>query len=336
MIQNKKDPKIRFQQSRFQRELQKARGYKRIPGKIPEKPWEKFFAKLGILSLKTRLITAATILVVAYLLFVPNFLTIRHIQITGVSGNEQSNIENLTKNYLTAHPLLIQKNLLFTSKNSLADYLQKNDNSIFKVGQIKKRYFNTIIIPVEPHVETYALQTKAENIILFQDGIFSRALENNPSSTPFSALTVVKILEPGQITSENLPLKGSDLLIFRSLQDVMNQGMSQPAAYFEISTINSPDVYAYTLFGSKIVFDRNPDIPKITEQLQQLWSHLSDAQKKNIYYIDMRVPDRGFVCLKNTPCTETYQPINPTTTTTTLVSLQATSSTSSAPIIKPK
>ncbi len=330
-----RDSRVRFQHSRFRKELQKARGYKRTPSQISENFLKTTLHKIGLGSYTAKIIAGVFLLLLAYLAYIPNFLTIQHITVVGATPEEQATVHSEIETYLHSNKLLAQQNIFLLSKNKLSKYLLTNDTKILFVEKIEKKYFNSLTITLTPRAETYELQTQFTNYILYQDGIVSKKIPiTEASTTPLANMVLIKIhnLKTLEIGQNALP--PGLLNNFLALQNLINKNLPLTTAYLEMTEESSPDIDLFTTSGYKFLFDKNPDIQKLRAQLPLLWSKMSESQKKSLYYIDMRIPDRGFICLKNTACTVDYSV--EISTTSPPSNLTPTTTTSSLPTINPK
>jgi cell division septal protein FtsQ len=85
---------------------------------------------------------------------------------------------------------------------------------------------------------------------------------------------------------------------------------------FEISEPPDYDITALTNSGFKIYLDLKSDLPKILQRFDLVFSQISDGDKKNLSYIDMRFAEKGYVCLKTQPCANVTIPaVNQATST---------------------
>jgi hypothetical protein len=106
--------------------------------------------------------------------------------------------------------------------------------------------------------------------------------------------------------------------------DFLNQIMSQlpqiiksPVNYFELESLQTPDMAVYSKAGPKIFLLLNSDTNQILSRLEVLLSQFPNGTK-NLYYIDMRFGANGYVCYAGTACAQktvipnTYSSTTPT------------------------
>jgi cell division septal protein FtsQ len=52
----------------------------------------------------------------------------------------------------------------------------------------------------------------------------------------------------------------------------------------------------------KIFLDASLDLEQILTQYKLLWENLKTEQRQNLYYVDLRIKGKAYVCYKNTAC----------------------------------
>ena len=329
---SKLDSKVRFQQNSFKKQLQNAREYKRTMRQLPESNTEIFFAKIGLNGWLKKLVTAAVILIIFYLLFIPNFLFITTLTVNGLDDNDTAAAQGLVHDYLEQKPLTLQKNIIFLSPYKLTQYLLSHSQKIQSVEFVHKVFPHTLIIKVQPRTAEYLVSDSADSssyLIVSKDGRLQQQVFAN-TSTPDSFKNLTKInIETFQEFKEGDRVIES--ISTEKIQEIKNNFLhilQDPVDHFSLKTATSTDVTVVTQSGYKVYISTLLEIPKTIEQLSLLLQNLDPDQKKNLYYINMQFDQRAFVCLKNTACaveraiipeaTSTFEQIyNPSMATTT-------------------
>lgn len=312
---NKLDSKVRFQQSGFRKQLSDARQYKRNIKHKPEHSFGIFLARIGLNSWLARIAVMALAAVAIYLFLIPNFLTVKHVEFQGLSDPQQSEAHHIFSAYLSSHPF--RKNILWFSKSHVSEALTAQDSAILAVTNVKRKLPNTVIFTVRERTDRYMAQLVDGTFIVSNDGLIQSHIDTTTSSTPSTTplamtsvpttttagLTIIKISEPIDHTDHHL-LPEDLLRVIEALDHDLPQKASVGIASFEITNPRSPDITVHTSSGYAIYFDRNADLAATINQLVLMLKDLSDPQKASLFYIDLRFKDRGFVCIKNTPCTQ--------------------------------
>lgn len=324
----KLDSKIRFQRPTFRRELENARSYKRSARSrvLPNGNLDLWLQRLGLGTTLRRVVLGVFLAAAIYILYIPNFLYVKSISIEGLTGIQNESAKILAIEYLNSMPLWPQNNNLTLSKTKLISFLLKNDRNILAIEKIEKRWLSgKISIFAVPRGEKFLLKSPAGIFTVSNDGIIT------PTST--STASNAGLISVNSESEENLesgkfyPNMGL-LKVIEALNGALPDIIKSPLLHFEILDSKHPDLRAVTKQGEyKIFFDYKQDIPLALNQLHLLINSIAPQDAKKLYYIDMRIKNRGYVCLKGTSCTRNIE-IPPTATSTP-------ASTSTEPVILP-
>ncbi len=301
--QNKKkiDSKIRFHRPSFQRQLQSARTYKRNPASNSTKSWTGFLSKFKLNSWLSKIITVGVCFLLIYLIYIPNFLFIKHIKIIGAGQETQNITHGLINSYLQKIWPWPQKNVLLLSKTGLANFLLKNNTKILSIHSVQTELPSTLIVDVLPRVDRLLLQKQDSYFTISNDGIVSQIIYPNASGTLPSGLSLVKLTETQDVIIGQQFLSPEQVgYIFRLRQELPQAARSE-ITYFDL-TGNKTTLTAHLKKGNKILFDLGSNLEKILPRLTLLLSQYSDSDLSAIAYVDLRYQDRGYLCLKNAPC----------------------------------
>ena len=315
MFKNKKvDSKVRFQHTAFRNQLQSARHYKRNARKIPEKDWELFFVSVGLGGWVRKSIAGAFALLIVYLLYVPNFLFIKTIDINGLDASSKPQVMALVQNYLTQKPLQDQKNIILLSKNNLAKFILAQSPQIIKINSIEKVFPSSLLINVEQRTTAAVLSTPDGQFLISSDGLVQQQLGQMNTST-LALLPHVTITATTTVSSGEAVFAKSIVDSFGQINTLAQSELHVSPDHFELSTATSTDLTLITKEGYSFYFDVRMNVQASLDQISLVLQNTSDSQKKNLYYIDMRFPGRGFVCFNNTPCAQNIPIKNIATTT---------------------
>ena len=287
-LKNKKtNSKIRFQQTGFRRQLQSARGYKR-----------QGIQKVGPSYFWPKLIIGATIILVLYLIYIPNFLFVKHIQVNGASGDDQNQVTNLAQNYLKLKPLTAQGNWWFLSTSKLSDYILQHDAQITRISSIKKKFPNKIIVNTIPRVTEFSVTLPLQHFLVSNDGVVQQDITPVGTSTPVQTTGLV----PVTINNASTTVSVGDKLFSHDIVSSLNLLKNPTLDHFELVNLAPISIIEHTTGGYRLLFNTKLNLTQNINQTQLILGSLTDSQKKNLYYIDMRFADKGFVCYKNTAC----------------------------------
>ena len=336
--ENKKlDPRVKYQSKAFTSKLQDASRYKRVQRPVSENAFLRMLAKIKFTGW---LIISAIVIVVCtavYMLYISTFFEVSSLVVQG--GTEVQNrrtIDNLNKFLSTRGTLGVpQKNLLMLSKAKLASSLLGEDVELRKGFEVSKEYPRTLRLTVDFRKEVFWVGTVKGVYAYFDDGGFEKKLSDTP--TKFfdeSPSGIVKIWWQGESsdTPPSMPIETFGLVsrvkksYFPPSQNSVDfylagsgQG-SQPEANTSIDPrvlqarddITSSEIVVYTKWdgnppaslpgGFKIYLDSGSDIEEILARTEVLVGKRSPASQKQLFYIDMRFPNRAFLCDQGAAC----------------------------------
>lgn len=299
--------KIRFQNPNFRRQLQQARGYKRSIKKIPSSNLGIFLAFLHLDGLFAKITVFFVLLAAAYILFAPNFLAIKHIEILGVNKTAKVEIENSIKKFFPSKPFWPQGNLLLLSKNDLAQYLVSKSQQTSKVLKIDKDFPSKLIIEIEERFDKFLLKNAQSQYLISNDGLITKQLNLeglSAAAASYSALIDINLNEERKFFEKQ---RASDAGYFENLNEILRRTeveLQKPIVAIALENFERLDFEARAEGGVVIKFDINSDLQKIFEQLALLLKDIGEAKIKEVKYIDMRIKDRGYVCYKEAKCAQ--------------------------------
>lgn len=165
------DPKIRFQNRQFNQKLQEARTFKRTAKPIPEGNFELFLRRIGLGSRWAQIFVALIALGVAYLIYAPNFLTVKNIKIEGLSESDQSLVQSAVQDKLNNTPFYNpQHNLLFLSKDRVKEAVM-TVSGIDTIEKITKSFGQkTVTIVAHPKHERFLVRSANSVYDVYNDG----------------------------------------------------------------------------------------------------------------------------------------------------------------------
>jgi hypothetical protein len=327
---------VRFQSAQFNRKLGEARNYRRTAKPLPEGGFQLFLTKIGMGSRWSQAGAVILLLAILYLVYVPNFLSVNKIEIHGLGESDRVVAEGTVREAISTAPFYNpQRNLLFLSKERITKALVEQ-GSVFGINKIEKEFFSrTLIVDVQPKVEAFTLLNGTKLYSVYNDGAikdelaidYQSWLEKSPSNTikiKNSALLSLKR------TDHFLSLDFAQRLL--TMRDDFQKLLGRVPTYIELQLptptqvvnpengeisyqpldlplpISPIEVRAYlTINEGKpqtyyMLFDMGQDVTQAVERLQLLLSQTAPERYQQLAYIDMRLPNKSFICLIGAPC----------------------------------
>lgn len=314
---NKKiDSRVRFQNSRFKNRLQQARGYKRNVKILPQTDWGIFLSKIGLGSWLARSLTLLVLLFLVYLVYIPNFLFIKHLNITGLSEAAKPDVITSINSFLRKQLPSPQKNLVLLSKAGLEEYLLKNNRDILKVNKISKKFPDTLNLDLSPRLDEFILETSTYTYIISNDGLVTGQPDTRSSSTLPGTGGLIKLSSAANLGFGQQALTQEKVNFLSELAHSLPKIAKSPISYFQITDLQTPDLTVYAENGFRVLFDFNSDVNETLSQLKVLFTQFSDAGFKKLAYVDMRFAGKGYICNKDAPCVNDINLQNNRATTT--------------------
>lgn len=305
--------KYRYQNKNFKSQITKARGYKRSAKKIPTTNQEIFFAKIGLDNWPTKLALVFSVAALIYLTYIPNFVYIKDIKVSGLKIEGREKITNQIKSYLTRKSFWPRKNLVLLNTGNLKNFLEKENFDVQKVEIIDKNYPNTLEVILSPRYPKFYTFDGFKTFVISNDGIIIEEAENINSTSSLTKINfeVQKDWVTGQtaISSENLNL------INKALRNLpTNFGIK--IAAFHLTEEKNQDLNIDTQNGYLLKLDLRTSFEDSYRYLQALFSRLNSSNISQLAYIDLRVPERAYICFKNTACSRPSEIVAGSSTST--------------------
>lgn len=333
-----KKPKLgqqRFQHRHFTQKLNEARNYKRNARAIPEHPVELFLMRIGLGSRWAQVLAGAIVLGILYLIYIPNFLTVQQVKVQGLSDSNTIIAEGAAKQSLSdAFFLNPQHNLVFLSQERVKQAVAKVP-SVYQVTAVKKDFkTKSLLITVSPKYERFLVSDGERVYDVYNDGVFKGQAGISKDGFPTTINpNMLKVVLPKPINpQEHEQFFTADAVkdletIANGMKDVPNSPLSE----FFAGTISSQEVLnddgsTSTVQGDLelpissgeikavleknnnpqqtfvVMFDGQSDLNDAIARLKLLLSQTTPDRYKNLFYIDMRLSERAYICLVNTSC----------------------------------
>ena len=343
MFGNKKqklDPRVKYEQPQFKKQLQNARAYKRVPASSGNSVFLRILKIARRVPWKLALgVVIATVLAV-YICFVPNFLFITTITVQGGTDKVAADVEQQATRFLhTSHFGIPRRNMLFVPSQELATFLAAANTHVWRVDEVKKQWPNKLSIRITSRVPVYKFNISGQEIVVANDGSvlpkeeapynsqlllvsaqtgsfaevggkqFSGELLATLSSVKNNFTALVNLPSPTKI--ELVPVMvaapSASILPTNSLPP---QGIT-PTHRLEQVALNVPPeevrVFVPPYANSNtpaftVLLPVSEDTNEVLIKLHALLASQTAERMKNLEYVDMRFSSRAFICLKGTPC----------------------------------
>lgn len=268
----KLDAKVRFQHKQFTTKLGSARSYRRSTVAVPESNYQKWLNKIGLGSLWSQILVGVVILAGLYLVYFPNFLSIKEISISGLSESQAHDLESNIRDQIAASKFYTaQSNLLFFSPN-LVNTAASKLSSVNQISKVKKNYkTKTIEIFAEAKYEKYLIATPDKVFDVYNDGTYKAesgvlrsdwATTDNPSMTKIQLYQVVKAQNGQRFFDDKLRdfiNILSDQLRALDTYQLAYYSFKEPEA--EVMPVNDSVQNDLELRGISTPAERNIDVP---------------------------------------------------------------------------
>lgn len=257
---NKKfDHRGRFLQRRFARRLQLARKYKRPVRPRPSGSFgPKLLISLGLGGRRSRAAVILGILILAYLVYVPNFLYVKTLNITGGSREAQESVRNSVNQYFNEHKISFwpQRNLVLLNKAALAVYLQAHNREIQKLDSVQKDFFGNLSIKFSPRFAKYLLLTSGSAFQISNDGVVLKSLAAGPAEAlvkPDPSLVLLQTHFPAALGEGDKYLPDNFLAAAENFSKELDRQTQLALQSFELKSLlpESPNASISSASGNK-------------------------------------------------------------------------------------
>jgi hypothetical protein len=292
------DSRVRFQHQAFKRQLRQARQHKRVPPKSQGPASANILKILGKGSPWAKFGFSLAVALLAYFIYIPNFLYVKNVEISGLDQKNSQDIKFLLAQYFAGQKFFPKNNSVILPAKALASYLLSADKNLLKVN-IDKQLPGTLKISGELRKNEFLISSPEGRFTVSNDGLVSA---DSASSTAEAALTIIKIrdnapMEPGSPYPNQQQLEAAAFLAGQ-LQEKINARTD----YFEVQNFKQTDITAATKDGYRLMLDYGGDLPDTLNKLRLLFNSIAPQDLKRLAYVDMRIKNRGYVCLKGASC----------------------------------
>lgn len=285
--------------------------------------------KIGLAGLATQIGLAGLLIFLCYVLYVPNPLFVRKVYFEGMSIQHQTAAENSVKKYFLQKPWYNPSfNMLFINQNSLANFVAKEVPVVSKIEKIDKNWKErTIEVEIIEKYERYLVVRPEDRLVLYNDGTVAGSLGKLEGDLPQSGSVVSvsvndrsKVDISSQYFDQNIidfiensavmlpEYTGQNFMYFKVFLSDQEQGESNEffklwnKAALEAVLAKKPEAGKSNPAVMRIVLEPGLDLASTAERLKLLLEQTTPDRYRNILYVDMRLQNRAYLCLINTPC----------------------------------
>ena len=327
----KVDAKVRFQNRGFTQKLDRARSFKRQPRSLPTNAVDQFLYRVGLESRFAQIGLAALVLAAVYIVYIPNFLTVSTITVSGLGNSDRIIAEGAAKEAISSASFYNpQHNLLFMNTDRIAAEIQSVP-SVHEIVNVKKDYKNkTVHVEVIAKYERFLVATPDRVFDVYNDGILKGVAGIDVPSWPTTFNSqMVKVKLYHHIAGSNTQFFNEDTVRkLNELADALQTIPSAPLAYIafdkepraaegEVAEVETKELpvsggewHVHLQKGNNpsqtfmVMLDSQVSIADTVQRLQLLLEQTNPDRFSKLYYIDMRLENRGYLCLVNTPCAQ--------------------------------
>lgn len=327
---NKKklDAKVRFQHGTFAKQLDRQRRYRRKARFVPISLPDRFLARFGLNSRFKQALAALVLAGVIYGLYFPNYLTITQVEIKGLNEEVAKNIQDRAWQAIHHAPFYNPQQNLWVLNPKLIRGVILQDQRVFAVNQIKKRYReHTLVIEATPRTERFLVSTPERVYDVYNDGLLKGVAGLGVDQwRNESAPRMIKLQLPGDLQNPSGDLINADwvnrleqiadylhqhnlpALKYISFGDVLESAdaietmptatIASPVIPEELALqLTKPDGGSFT-----VKLDPRGELSPALERFKLLLNQTPAERLNQVVYIDLRLKERGYLCLNGSPC----------------------------------
>ncbi len=168
---NKTKSKVRFEQKEFTSKVRQARNFKRKSNPVSNTPYATFMKRLGLSTWWSQALAFLGLLGLIYILYVPNLLSIKSVEVIGANLSEKTLLETEAKKVIDTNPFWYPKNnLLFLQPKKIIQQISTNPN-VYQVNSIIREWkTGKITVSVTLKYEKYLVLANSKVYDVYNDG----------------------------------------------------------------------------------------------------------------------------------------------------------------------
>lgn len=309
------------------RKVDAARNYKRRARFIPTHPFDVALANIGLNSRWKQIAALLVLSVIVYGVYFAQPLRLQKIEVTGMNPEINAELQAKLWQRLDEIPFYNpQRNILFFDTGILAQALREDERVYTVDSHSKQLWQRSFTAKVTPKKERFLVATNNKVYDVYNDGnikgihtsdvgTWSRLqpdgvlkvmlygnLENEQSLIFDYRLISLLDKTEAAVGSRKLPKLHS--IAFQRAPKIVPEGEQQIPVLR--SPVNADELILRLERGGGVQFsvfvDPRADIGASLDRLAVIMDQMESFRKAKLYYVDVRLEERGFVCLVDAPC----------------------------------
>lgn len=295
----------RYDSPQFKRKIQTVRNQQRQTSRQFKTSRElPLFSKLKI---KTVIFLSVVGLGVLFYFFIlSDYFVVKNIEISGNYKFDQNKAQDILRDDGNKRVILIKKaNNLILSKKSLLKTFSARTPYVKEIVSMKKIWPDGLKIEIIERTPEFLLKSSGSYYLVDSDGLIVESF-NEPIEGFYLVENLIEekfeLLEP----FPNQKLSAFIISAYRNWDSKINV----PVKAIKTPGKASSEAHFETLEAWTVFFDVNtPANHQLASLALLLQKQISQAQRKNLVYIDLRSSKYAYICYKNSACDKTAQPV---------------------------
>lgn len=179
--------------------------------------------------------------------------------------------------------------------------MEKNNLFIKEISSIEKDLPASITLNINPRYAKYVSQSGPFSYQISSDGIIT-SLDPMPEK---NNLTQINFSQTGDWVIGQKVLSEDQTSLLNKISSNLVEVSNQKVKNFQIDFKNEQDLIVETQQNYLIKFDVKTTWEESLNSLSTLFTKISPGE--TLGYIDLRVPERAYVCYRNTACANQKQ-----------------------------
>jgi cell division septal protein FtsQ len=295
----------RYDSPQFKKRIQTVRNQQRqISRQFKTNKELPFFSKF-----KTKAVILLSIVVLGvlfYFFIMSDYFVVKNIEISGNYKFDQNKAQDILRDDGNKRVILIKKaNNLILSKKSLLKIFSARTPYVKEIVSMKKVWPDSLKIEIVERAPEFLLKSGENYYLADSDGLI---VEN--FSEPIEGFYLVENLIEEQFELlEPFPNQKLSAFIISAHRN-WNSKIAVPIKAIKIPGKASSEAHFETSESWTVFFDVNSAVNQQLSSLAiLLQKQISQAQRKNLIYIDLRSSKYAYICYKNSACDKTAQPV---------------------------
>ena len=315
----------RFLQATYIQKIREASQHKRSAN--PLTPKRIFLRKIGLGNIFSWLLVVGLFSGLIYLSFFPNYFSVKKIVLHGGTATLRTQVTNDINGFLNRRRFSILRgdSYFWLDSDGLKKFLASADPELESTTSFVKHLPDSLDVYLVQRNISYEIMTNNGVWSAFSDGKINERLEAISSSTPdrldvviprdveFSvgipfvdSTTLSSISHTKTAIEKRLklsvyylylpPFQSDNLIPSTSIVSVLKDRIAPNESVWVVGNEQNPHFM--------LILNHLIDYNQVVAKLNNLLGETSQARFLQIRYIDMRLEERGYICLIESPCSK--------------------------------